>query len=172
MFLSSPKEEKQFEELYALYHHTMLQVAKGILKDEHLAEDAVQEAFIRIGKNIAKISRVNCPQTRAFAVIIVRNVALTILNDQHKQIFTDNIDTLEFVESNMEDSLLQKMDYDAILAAIEKLPDAHRDVLYLHYVQGYKTVEIGKLLGLDREAVKKRLQRGKRKLLELLPWEI
>jgi len=172
LFLSSPKEEKRFEEIYALYSHVMLRVAKGILKDEHLAEDAVQEAFIRIGKNIAKISQINCPQTRAFVVIIVRNVALTILNDQHKQIFTDNIDTLEYVESNMEDSLLQKIDYDAILSAIEKLPDNHRDVLYLHYVQGYKAAEIGRLLGLDREAVKKRLQRGKRKLLELLPWEI
>ena len=52
--------------------------AEGILHDEHLAEDAVHEAFLRIIQNFHQIEEILSPKTRSFVVIIVRNAALNM----------------------------------------------------------------------------------------------
>lgn len=44
--LDSPEEQEKFTEIYDQYRHFMWYVANQKLQDEHLAEDAVQEAFL------------------------------------------------------------------------------------------------------------------------------
>ena len=68
--LDTPEEKAKFEKLYYSHRRTMLHIAMQILKDHQLAEDAVQEAFLRLVKNFSKIGQVNCPRTRLFTVII------------------------------------------------------------------------------------------------------
>lgn len=51
---------------------------------------------------------------------------------------------------------------------IDELPAIYRDVLLLFFVDGYETKEIAEFLGLHRETVKKRLQRGRAILQERL----
>ena len=51
---------------------------------------------------------------------------------------------------------------------IRELPAIYRDVLLLFFVDGYETKEIAEFLGLRRETVKKRLQRGRVILQERL----
>ena len=169
--LETPTEAKKLEEIYRLYHGVMLYVAVGILRNEHLAEDAVQEAVLRIAANLHKISQVNSKQTRVYVSVIARNVALTILNDMHRQVFTDNIDAVAYLESSSQDSILNQMDYNEVLSVMGQLPEQFRDILDLYYIQGYKVNEISQRTGLNREVVKKRIQRGKKKLLELLSWD-
>jgi len=169
--LETPSEEKKLEEIYRLYRGTMLYIAFGILRNEHLAEDAVQEAILRIAANLHKIARVDSKQSKVYVSVIVRNVSLTILSDMHRQVFTDNIDTLAYLESTTKDSILNQMDYQEVVAAIRMLPDMFRDILDLYYIQGFKVAEISERTGLSREVVKKRIQRGKKKLLETLSWD-
>ena len=76
--LDAKEEKSKFDKLYEKYRKLMHYVAKGILTDDQLAEDAVQEAFFRIAKNFYKVGEIDCPQTKNFVVIIVRNAALTI----------------------------------------------------------------------------------------------
>ena len=44
------------------------------------------------------------------------------------------------------------------------LPDKLKEVVYLHYIEGYRTAEIAQMLGITPNAVKKRLQRGRESL--------
>ncbi len=76
--LDTPEERAKFEALYYAYRRTMLHIAMKILKDHQLAEDAVQEAFLRLVKNFSKVGQINCPRTRMFTVIIVRNISLSL----------------------------------------------------------------------------------------------
>ena len=163
--------EKKLEEIYRLYQKTMLYIAFGILRNEHLAEDAVQEAILRIAANLHKISSVDSKQTKVYVSVIARNVALTILGDIHRQVFTDNIDTLAYLESTTKDSILNQMDYQEVVATIRTLPDTFREILDLYYIQGFKVAEISEQTGLSKEVVKRRIQRGKKKLLEMLSWD-
>ncbi|NCC06606.1 MAG: hypothetical protein EOM30_00855 [Clostridia bacterium] len=64
--IDTPNEKSKFERVYYAYRHTMKSVAFNILKDDKLAEDALQEAFIRIAKNFTKINQEICPLTQGF----------------------------------------------------------------------------------------------------------
>ncbi len=58
----------------------MFKVANSILKNTFDAEEAVNEAFLRIAINFSKVSEANQHKARKFAVITVRNVAIDIYN--------------------------------------------------------------------------------------------
>jgi RNA polymerase sigma-70 factor (ECF subfamily) len=51
---------------------------------------------------------------------------------------------------------------------VDRLPDPYRDAVVLHYLEGLSTAEVGGLLGVSQDAVKKRLERGRRLLLGVL----
>ena len=169
--LDTPEERAKFENLYYTYRRIMLYVAMQILQDHQLAEDAVQEAFLRLVKNFSKIGAVDCPRTRLFTVIIVRNVSLTMLAARKKETVIENPDTIIPPEYDLEEDVLEQIAYAEMLSAIRQLPVIYRDILYLQRVEEYKLTEIAKLLGIDVETVKKRAQRGRKKLLYQLAKE-
>lgn len=148
--LDSPEEQSKFEQLYNLHKNTMLYVAHGILRDHQLAEDAVHEAFIRIIKNFSKIGEIDCPQTRYFAVVIIRNVSLTMLAECRKLTIVDDPDELAGDLPGLEDGLFARWEYQAAVAAIQELPVIYRDDLFLQYVEEFRLTEIAELLGLGR----------------------
>lgn len=108
--VDTPQDKRLFEELYREYKQYMFKVASFILEDENLAEDAVNEAFLRIAKNFEKfkanlpdihygesiadctIEKINlcrkeqitCPKTRAYVVVIIRRVALNMREKQKR----------------------------------------------------------------------------------------
>lgn len=166
--LDTSEDQNKFEVLYHLHKRTMLYVARDILKDNYLAEDAVHEAFIRVINNIAKIGKADSSQTRYFLIVIVRNVSLTMLEKQRKNIFLDDMEPVVGGPDNIEAQVFDTIECQKIIDALKLLPVQYRDVLYLRYVEEYKFPEIAHLLGLNQELVKKRAQRGKKKLLELL----
>ena len=149
----------------------MLHIDMKILKDHQLAEDAVQEAFLRLVKNFSKIGQVNCPRTRLFTVIIVRNISLTMLAERKKENVLERPEAMIPIEYDLEEDVLERIAYEEVLSAIRELPVIYRDILYLQYVEEYKLTEISKLLGIEAETVKKRAQRGRKKLLEQLTKE-
>lgn len=168
--LDTQEERAKFEMLYYSYRRTMLHTAMQILKDHQLAEDAVQEAFLRLAKNFSKIEEVNCPRTRLFTVIIVRNISLTMLAERKKGSL-EGPEAMIPIECDVEEDVLKRIAYEEVLRAIRELPVIYRDILYLQCVEEYKLTEISKLLGIEVETVKKRAQRGRKKLLEQLTRE-
>ena len=166
--LDTQEEKSKFEALYYTHRHTMLYTAVQILKDHQLAEDAVQEAFIRLAKNFSKIGQIDCPQTRLFTVIIVRNISLTMRTEQQKQIIIEVSEDTVPTEYDLEEEVLARIAYEEVLTSIQELPLIYRDILYLQCVEEYKLAEISKLIGVETETVKKRAQRGRKMLLERL----
>ena len=77
--LNTCSEQEKFKQLYETYHRLMHWEAQRVLQDRQLAEDAVQESFLRMIKNFHKIGEISCPQTKRFVVIIVRNAARNLL---------------------------------------------------------------------------------------------
>lgn len=58
--LESDGDKKQFRELYRRYHRVMERTALAVLHDPHDAEEAVQEAFLRVIENFSKIDEIPC----------------------------------------------------------------------------------------------------------------
>lgn len=166
--IDTEEEKSKFEQIYYTYRSIMFYVAKGILKDDYLSEDAVHNAFINIAKNMDNIGEVDSNRTKGYVVVIVRNISLNMLKKQSKTVAIDDFEEYTSDDTNLEEVVLSKLSFDLIVEEIENLSIIYKDILYLSYVENLKTKEISKLINIDHETVKKRLQRGRKKLLENL----
>ena len=172
--LDTQTEQEKFERLYYQYKRLMYWIANHILGDNHLAEDAVHEAFLKIIKNFHKIGEIHCPRTKNFVVIIVRNTARSILEKENRgpktQSFTEDFAVSDMAEASdsywenlssgfdeTSDEVLRK----EIMQTVGSLPDWAADVLTLSAIYGCSTAEIAAIGGISTEAAKKRLQRAR-----------
>jgi len=167
--IDTEEDKQKFILLYEEYRKLMFYVANKILNNTQLSEDAVQEAFLRIAKNFHKIGEVSCPQTKAFVVIITRNIAINFFNKEHKQ-----LDITETVSKNVQDfseDAFEAVSYKLLTECILKLPEKYRDILYLNHIYSYSFVEISNLLAITVETAKKRAQRARKMLKEIIEKE-
>lgn len=137
----------------------MFYIANEILKDNHLAEDAVQEAFLRVAKNFHKVNEIACSKTRNFLAIIVRNAAITMIKAKRND--ADMDEYCELNSSSVSDDVFDTISNKLLVDKILKLPETHRDCLYLYHLYGYTFNEISNLLSISVEAAKKRTQRAR-----------
>ena len=137
--LDDDSESDNFLELYKHYERLALWIARGILQDEQLAEDAVQEAFVRIAKNYAKISKQNpmkSNRTKNYIVIIVERAAIDVYRKRKRRLELESLssiigETAYALEDN------NKLENSHIYEAIRSLPKIYSEVLLLHYVSGF-----------------------------------
>lgn len=167
------KEQKKFEDLYDTYSRLMYYIAFDILKDEGLAQDAVQEAFINICKTFSKISEQDCKDLKGFVVIVIRRVAINMYNKQKK----NKIISLDVFLENRETSGKQAVHRDIpdisseenrIMYYMQKLPSKYADILLFYYVYGYSAEEMAQIFDMKTSTVYSYLSRGRKKLEKLL----
>ena len=170
--IETEEQKSKFEQIYNNYKHTMFYVAKSILKDDYLSEDAVHNAFINIAKSMDNISEVDSNRTKGYVVVIVRNISFNMLKKQNKDVAIDELEENIKDDNSLEDEVLSKLSVDSIVEEIIKLPVIYKDVLYLSYVEDLPTQEISRLINISNEAVKKRLQRGRKILQKVFDCEL
>lgn len=172
------KEEKEVVSLYEKYHARMERTAMSILHISADAEDAVQNAFIRVIKNPQKIFEIPCEKIPAWLITIVKNEARMILRkrkhggDEEKAEFV-SLEELSPVEEPAcpEPDAEGEAEYRSLVRLIRSMPETYRTVLELKLISGYKDAEIAKLLGISETAVSSRASRGRAKLREILEEE-
>lgn len=160
-----------FETVYYAYRSSMFRIAYAILHDHHLAEDALSEAFLKIARNMQKISAMNGQEREKYFVIIIRNCAIDIY--RKRQTDWDNLTELETLPeqvqgASVDEAVFSQDSYQRLLEAIAKLPDTYKDVMQLYYIYEHSAAEISALLGLKENTVAARLSRGRKKLMEVL----
>ena len=157
MLIEDEGEKCKFKALYSKYERLMFHVARRILRNETDTEDAVQEAFFEVAKNISKISDVNANKTRSYLIIIVRNEALKIYNAQKKQEkVTADTDFYGIADSYPRLSPLS--------AAISRMPDDYKELILLKYDNGFTSREIAQMLGTTDGAVRQKLLKAREQL--------
>ena len=160
--IDAPADKDKFISLYEKYRKLMHYTAKEILKSNRLAEEAVQEAFIRIAKNFNKVSDIDAAATKNFTVIITKNVALTILKQENKQT-SDNIADYENT-LHRNDTTFERAKNNELTEKILQLPEIQRNVMYLYAIYGYSYREIANLLGIKESTARKNMQRARETL--------
>lgn len=166
--IDTPEDKGKFEKIYDTYEQTMFYVANRILKDIHLSEDAVHQAFLRIIDNLDKIEEINCHKTKGFIVIITENIAIDLYRKRKREACI----SFDEIEIYVEDTAnTAPMFENEIEQAIAKLPVNYLTVFKLKYSHGYSDKEISELLHITEANVRKRIERGKKKLTEILSKE-
>ena len=167
MFLSllgSDEDRKKFTELYEEYHELIESVAIKILRDQHAAEDAVQNTYKQIIDHFEKIYEVPCEKLRYWIISIVRNEALMILRKE-KRVVT--LEDWTIVEQAAEDV----SGYNDLVALFRELPETYRAVLEMKFLLDYSSKEIAKHLNISARAVDTRVSRGRELLKKIVERE-
>lgn len=158
--LETEEARSRFEQLYLLYRDLMFGVAIRLLRNEADAEDAVHQAFLAILKHFSKIRVIDCPETKAYVVIITERKTIDLL--RQKKHFADEA-AEELVDT------AQPTPGDGELAdALARLPRRYREALLLRYRHGYGTSELAFLWDMKQASVQKLLWRAKTALREEL----
>ena len=158
--IETPEEQERFDRVYHRFGGLMHHAAYEILQNDHDAEDAVHEAFIKIAQNISKIMDLECPRTQGYIVTIVESKAIDIyrLKKKRREIPLGENGIGIYVDyCGMED----------LAKCIAKLPVRYRQVLSLKYLHGYDNREIADLLDITQANAIKIDQRAKNRLYEL-----
>jgi len=130
------------------------------------ALDITQEAFIRTweylreGKNITNL--------RAFLYKVARN--LIIDESRKKRSISLDAEKEKGIEPMADDrkSIEARIDFKRTISYLDKLGEAHREVLTLRFVDGFSPKEIAELLQESENAIYVRIHRGLRELRAIL----
>jgi RNA polymerase sigma factor (sigma-70 family) len=137
-----------------------------MLNNEQDALDVAQEALIRI------YTKINSYEEKAQFKTWVQRIVTNICIDRFRKVKpTVSVDEHEMVfsaEANVEDEVISTYIAQDINEAIQKLPDHHRTVVILRYVEDFSYNEIADSLDLPINTVKSYLFRARKQLQVLL----
>ena len=167
ILIINENDSHTIRKLYEKYSKFMFKIALDILKNSYSAEDAVQQSLIRIIENIDKIDESNEKHTRNFIGIIVRNISINIYN-KNKTIY-ENIDDNIEIKSKLDIPaiIINKESIKNIEKSISKLSDTYKLPLMMK-ASGYDYKTISKLLDISEITARKRVERGRTKLKNIL----
>ena len=162
-------ESSKFEEIYYKYRKTLFSCAFSILKNCEDAEDVLQNAFIKIARNIKCIGQPESKETVSFLIVITKNCAYDFLrkHSDFTEQLTDETDNV-YVNDNSIDELICKLEYEEIVSVIKNIPSPYNEVLYIHFVKDYSLKKTAVVLGSKTTTVKMQLVRGKKILVKRL----
>jgi len=163
-------EEAAVATLVDQYSGTLYRVAFSVLRNVSDAEDAVQEAFLRVLRHRNTLREVR--DHRVWLIRIVWNVVLDRKRRAKTRPETDDVSELARVlPSNglsAEQIASAAQHHSQVLACVEKLPDKERQVLLLSAFEELSSVEIASVLGITESSVRSRLFRARNLMAAML----
>ncbi|HTI43380.1 MAG TPA: RNA polymerase sigma factor [Vicinamibacterales bacterium] len=165
----------RYGELVAHQQRRAVRIAYQYLRDAHDADEAVQDAFVKVFTHIISY-REDLPFEVWFTRILV-NACLDLRKSRARRLrwavpMSSSSDTPPSdpatPEPTPEQRLVSRERADEITAAVESLPDRQRTVFTLCHVAEQTTAEVSQALGLSEATVRVHLFRAVRKLRRLL----
>jgi RNA polymerase sigma-70 factor, ECF subfamily len=163
-------EESALAALVSEYASTLYRVAYSVLRNPADAEDAVQEAFLRVLRHRDTLGEVR--DHRVWLIRIVWNIVLDRKRRAKTRPETDDIDELSRVLPakglSAEERASAAQHHAQVLACVEKLPAKEREVIMLSAFDELNSVEIAEVLGITESSVRSRLFRARNLMADLL----
>lgn len=155
--------ENYFKEIYERNVDTVYKICYIYFKGNKAnVEDAVQTTFLKMLKK--KMVFENSEHEKAWLITVASNTCKNML----KLKANNNISLDEYSIDVKDDKANQSSD---ILEAILNLPEIYKDVIYMHYYEGYSGVEIAKILKIPENTIYSYLSKGRNLLKDFLKEE-
>jgi len=166
--LVARSDESALAELYDRFGRVAYGVALRLLRDEKLAEDAVQEGFLTAWRNAAGFRPERAKASTWLLTLVHRRaVDLVRREDRRRAEPLREGFTLKPSDSAEEDAWL-RFERERVQAALRQLPDQQREALELAYYGGFSQSELAERLGQPVGTIKSRMFTGLGRLRELL----
>ena len=150
------REETAFSYLYDHYSGSLYAVILNIVPDRELANDQLQEVFIKIWKQIDSYDQ-NKGRLFTWMLNIARNASIDAVRSKNYQKGQRNTELTENMYSSA-GSTQTETDKIGLKKIVYKLKEEYRVLVELSYFQGYTQDEISKILKIPLGTVKTRLR--------------
>ncbi len=159
-------EARALEELYDRYSTKAYGYALKICRAPHLAEEAVQSAFVTVWEK-RELYNSSRAEFSSWFFAILRNRCIDILRRERHALSIESADALAGGDLSLDDVV----DNLHLRRSVKSLPERLREVILLAYFDGYTHVQLAEILGLPLGTVKSRIRLGLEKLAEALKRE-
>ncbi len=155
-------EDSAFELLVAQNQEKLLRTCYLYLRDRQLAEDAVQETFLKAYRSLPAFRGDSSEKTW------LMRIAVNTCRDLYRSEWFRHMDRRVIPEELPESGVPFTSREESLIVEVMRLPRRLREATLLYYYHGMDEREIAEALGVSRSAVSDRLSRARRKLKELL----
>lgn len=158
-FSSSATVSLDFESMYNQYATDLIRVSYYYLGNRQQAEDVTQDVFVKL---ILTRPQIEPGKEKAWLL----KVALNRCRDLWRSAWTKRVilghPAFELIPAK--DEMEGIADSAALAEAVHKLPSEFKEVVLLHYYQGYGISDIAQMLDIAEGTVSSRLSRARSKL--------
>ena len=156
------RPEEEISRMIQTYEKDLLRLCCMYLKDASMAEDAVQETFLKAYKNLHSFRGESSEKTW-----LIR-IAINVCKDMQRTAWFRNIGRMV----NLDDvQIPQVQEHDvksAVVSEIMRLPKKLKEVVLLYYYEDMNQSEIAEILNVSITTVHRRLEKARALLKDML----
>ena len=164
-------DEPALAELYDRVGRVAYGLARRVLRDDRLAEDAVQEGFLAVWRTAAAFRAERAKASTWILTLVHRRAVDLVRREQRRRadVLDDAVATaIASDEPGPDEQAWLGFERDRMRAALGLLPDNQREAIELAYFGGYSQTELAERLGVPLGTIKSRMFAGLARLHELL----
>lgn len=166
------KNPHLFEKLLDRYEEAFLRKAYYILGTKEAAEDAVQDAFVKIYKNARRFQPQPGAGFKSWGYRILVNTCYTAYKKAKGEgHFLADLDPeiQELVaDRGAKERREQELNRDEVESFLKELSDGLAEPMRLHFIEGKPHADVARIMGISEGAVRARVHRAKRELRALI----
>lgn len=164
--MEQTEKAARLQRLISAYQPELLRVCYFYLRDRMLAEDAVQETFVRVWRKLDSYHEDGREKAWLY------RIAINCCRDTQRTGWFRRILPVGAPQLFPEESVTVSDETIALNMAIHALPLRLKEVILLHYYQNFTLTEIAEILAISQPAVSDRLKRARRRLRDALREDI
>ena len=153
--------EKQFDYVYNEYAKELYNIAYGYTRNRDDSIDIMQNAYVVLLESNKKFE--SNEHIKYFLIRVTINESLNLLKSASKKRVIKNNDV--FV--NFPETKKEELPYD-LSEIVNTLPEKYKTIIILHYYDDMKIKDISYVLKISESAVKKRLERARNLIKEII----
>lgn len=169
MALIARSEELALAELYDRHGRAAYALARRIVRDPNLAEDAVQDAFLAIWRGAARFVPERAGAVSWIMTLVHRRAVDIVRREQRRR--SEPLDEPAVAAGSgpsAEDSAWLRLERERVQTALRQLPDQQRETLELAYYGGFTQPELADRLGRPLGTIKSQMFAALANLREIL----
>ena len=160
-------DDVALEELYDRYGRVAYGLAHRVLRDQGLAEDAVQEGFMAVWRTAGRFIPERAKASTWLLTLVHRRAVDLVRREERRR--TEPLTVSDDVSDETTDELVWlRLQRERVQAALRQLPDHQREAIELAYYGGFTQSELADRLGQPLGTIKSRMFNGLSRLRELL----
>ncbi len=156
------RASEDFEGFYLRHYQAIYRLCYAFMKNQQDAEDCTEDAFVRAITSDAMFE--NERHERAW----LARAAMNICKDKLKHWWRQKVSDIDSAPEIRDEKAEKDATFRDIREQVMELPDKYKEVVWLHYFEGYSTDEIASILARPPSTVRNQLRDARSKLKHLL----